>query len=86
MDCASGAAADPRGGQVTYPFHDTEDEVVAARLVRRARIHRDGHWLCIRPGQTWEDGDVRALRPVPMASGISDPVQPVLRMGYVHGC
>lgn len=48
---------------MTYPFHDTEDEVVEARLVRRARIHRDGHWLFIRPGQTWEDGDVRSFCP-----------------------
>jgi len=54
------AAAKPHApAQVTYPFHDTGDELVAAALVRRARIHREGHWHYIRPGQAWEDGDVR---------------------------
>lgn len=49
------------GAQVTYPFHDTGDEVVEGRLIRRARLHVDGHWMCIRPGQSWEDGDVRPM-------------------------
>ncbi|KAK9833382.1 hypothetical protein WJX81_000396 [Elliptochloris bilobata] len=50
----------PQGASylVTYPFHDTGDEVIHGHLVRRARIHVDGHWMCLRPGQTWEDGEV----------------------------
>ena len=48
---------------MTYPFHDTGNEVIEGRLIRRARLHVDGHWMCIRPGQSWEDGDVRHLQP-----------------------
>lgn len=48
---------------MTYPFHDCGDEVIEGRLIRRARLHVDGHWMCIRPGQSWEDGDVRPLQP-----------------------
>ena len=46
---------------MTYPFHDCGDEVIEGRLIRRARLHVDGHWMCIRPGQSWEDGDVRPI-------------------------
>lgn len=48
--------------QLHFPFHDTEDEVVDARCVRRARLfdHSRKTWCYVKPGQTWKDGDVSA--------------------------
>ena len=42
-----------RRGQVFFPFHDAEDEVVAAASVRRARVYDSltGSWSCVRPWQ-----------------------------------
>ena len=46
------------------------------KLIRRARVMEDGEWRLIKPGQEWDDGEVRT------GSGGSSRSGSVIRWGF----
>jgi hypothetical protein len=53
---------------VSYPFHDTAEETVAASRVRRARVWEEGGWQFVKPGQRWPPGEVTSPRELELMS------------------
>ena len=50
--------------------------MIQAKNIRRARVMEDGEWRLIKPGQEWDDGEVRctAGRNGPDRAGAGTPL------------